>query len=428
MSDACEWVGYCIDEGIGDLQRAAGTLGALDELSMAHDADELRRMVRDSEVGALGVIVGMTSDGVSDVNLAAAIARDGRARVVALVRRDASGSLRSRARNAGIDLVIDPTGEECREAGSPSALPSSPPSADPRSLLGPLESRAPVIALCSGRGGAGKTTIVAGMACAAARWGMRVAAVDLDLSCGNLHSCFGVRPVVDPTSLVGEWGSEGRALFSASPGVSVTAPCGRPEMSELVMPQAASLVARAAEGADLVLVDTSTTFTDAVAQAAQMCDRLPPVGRRGASPQVSMCAGLVLVSDGAPGSMAALARMGGLAVRLGVARTRISRLENRASPHAKTDFSLLRAEVGLETARVFRVFDGGTEVPELIAAGQVASLMGLTGPFSRSVSAVTAQLLLELGRLPDDEEARRLSEEQTTKRWPFSLGLRREAR
>ncbi|MDY6014597.1 MAG: division plane positioning ATPase MipZ [Paratractidigestivibacter faecalis] len=410
MSDACEWVGYCIDEGIGDLQRAAGTLGALDELSMAHDADELRRMVRDSEVGALGVIVGMTSDGVSDVNLAAAIARDGRARVVALVRRGASGSLRSRARNAGIDLVLDPTGEECREAEPPSALPSSPLSADPRSLLGPLESRAPVIALCSGRGGAGKTTIVAGMACAAARWGMRVAAVDLDLSCGNLHSCFGMRPVVDPTSLVGEWGSEGRALFSASPGVSVTAPCGRPEMSELVMPQAASLVARAAEGTDLVLVDTSTTFTDAVAQAAQMCDRL------------------VLVSDGAPGSMAAIARMGGLAVRLGVARTRISRLENRANPHAKTDFSLLRAEVGLEAARVFRVFDGGAEVSELIAAGQVASLMGLTGPFSRSVSAVTAQLLLELGRLPDDEEARRLSEEQTTKRWPFSLGLRREAR
>ncbi len=410
MSDACEWVGYCIDEGIGDLQRAAGTLGALDELSMAHDADELRRMVRDSEVGALGVIVGMTSDGVSDVNLAAAIARDGRARVVALVRRGASGSLRSRARNAGIDLVLDPTGEECREAEPPSALPSSPLSADPRSLLGPLESRAPVIALCSGRGGAGKTTIVAGMACAAARWGMRVAAVDLDLSCGNLHSCFGMRPVVDPTSLVGEWGSEGRALFSASPGVSVTAPCGRPEMSELVMPQAASLVARAAEGTDLVLVDTSTTFTDAVAQAAQMCDRL------------------VLVSDGAPGSMAAIARMGGLAVRLGVARTRISRLENRANPHAKTDFSLLRAEVGLEAARVFRVFDGGAEVSELIAAGQVASLMGLTGPFSRSVSAVTAQLLLEVGRLPDDEEARRLSEEQTTKRWPFSLGLRREAR
>lgn len=410
MSDACEWVGYCIDEGIGDLQRAAGTLGALDELSMAHDADELRRMVRDSEVGALGVIVGMTSDGVSDVNLAAAIAKDGRARVVALVRRGASGSLRSRARNAGIDLVLDPTGEECREAEPPSSLPSSPLSADPRSLLGPLESRAPVIALCSGRGGAGKTTIVAGMACAASRWGMRVAAVDLDLSCGNLHSCFGVRPVVDPTSLVGEWGSEGRALFSASPGVSVTAPCGRPEMSELVMPQAASLVARAAEGTDLVLVDTSTTFTDAVAQAAQMCDRL------------------VLVSDGAPGSMAAIARMGGLAVRLGVARTRISRLENRANPHAKTDFSLLRAEVGLEAARVFRVFDGGAEVSELIAAGQIASLMGLTGPFSRSVSAVTAQLLLELGRLPDDEEARRLSEEQTTKRWPFSLGLRREAR
>lgn len=406
MSEVCEWVGYCVDEGIGDLQRAAGSMGALDELCMAHDADELRRMVRGSEAGTLGVIVGMTSGGVSDVNLAAAIARDGRARFVALVRRGASGSLRSRARNAGIDLVIDPLGEEGQEVG-PSSCGTAP---DPRTLLGPLEERAPVIALCSGRGGAGKTTIVAGMACAAARWGMRVAAVDLDLSCGNLHSFFGVRPAVDPTSLVGEWGNEGRALFSAAPGVNVTAPCGRPEMAELFMPQAASLVVRAAKGADLVLVDTSTTFTDAVAQAAQMCDRL------------------VLVSNGAPGSMAALARMGGLAVRLGVARTRISRLENRANPHAKTDFSLLRAEVGLEAARVFRVFDGGSEVSELVAAGQVASLMELAGPFPRSVAAVTAQLLLELGRLPDDEEARRLSEAQTTKRWPFSLGLRREAR
>lgn len=406
MSEVREWIGYCVGEGIADLQRAAATLGALDELSMAHDADELRRMVGGSEAGTMGVIVGLTADGVSDVNLAAAIASDGQARVVALVRRNASGSLRSRARNAGIDLVIDPAGEECREVG-PQAHAMTP---DPRTMLGPLEERAPVIVLCSGRGGAGKTVITAGMACAAARWGARVAAVDLDLSCGNLHSCFGVRAAVDPTSLVGEQGSEGRALFSAAPEVSVTAPCARPEMSELVMPQAAPLVAAAARAADLVLVDTSTTFTDAVAQAAQMCDRL------------------VLVSDGAPGSMSALARMGGLAVRLGVARTRISRLENRANPHAKTDFSLLRAEVGLEAARVFRVFDGGDEVAELIAAGQVSALMGLNGAFSRSVSAVTAQLLLELGRLPDNEEARRLSEEQTTKRWPFSLGVRREAR
>lgn len=143
MSDACEWVGYCIDEGIGDLQRAAGTLGALDELSMAHDADELRRMVRDSEVGALGVIVGMTSNGVSDVNLAAAIARDGRARVVALVRRGASGSLRSRARNAGIDLVLDPTGEECREAEPPSSLPSSPPVRRPTEPAGTAREACP---------------------------------------------------------------------------------------------------------------------------------------------------------------------------------------------------------------------------------------------------------------------------------------------
>ncbi len=45
---------------------------------------------------------------VSDINLTASIVKDGNARCVVLVRSGASGSLRSRAAKAGVDLVIDP--------------------------------------------------------------------------------------------------------------------------------------------------------------------------------------------------------------------------------------------------------------------------------------------------------------------------------
>lgn len=411
MSKGLEWVGYCSEEGLGDLRCAAASLGVLDELSMACDAEELRRMVLESSPGTLGVMVGKTLGGISDINLAAAIVYDGGAGQVVLVRRNASGSLRSRAASAGVDLVVDPADvKEARreEEGGHEGAACAPH--DLRALLTKPEERAPVVVLCSGRGGAGKTILTAAMACAAARWGMRVAAIDADLSCGNLHACFGVRAAVDPVRVVGMHGHEREALFSAAPGIAVTAPCERPEMSELVMPQLSALVADATRSADLVLVDTSTTFTDGVAQAVQMADRV------------------MLVTDGAPGSMVALARMGGLAVRLGVARTRIARLENRANPHVKADFSLARAEVGLEAARVFRVFDGGAEVSELMAAGRVADLIELSGAFSHSVESVLAQVLSELGRLPDDEEARRAAGEQTTRKWPFSLGLRREAR
>lgn len=407
MNEKHGWVGYCIEEGVRDLQRAAATVGALDELSMACDAEEVRRIVRESAAGTLGVMVGRTAGDVSDVNLAAAIARDGRARTVVLVRRDASGSLRSRARSAGIDLVLDPA-EACDESAEPE-MPGAG-GAGPRATLGPLEGRAPVVVLCSGRGGAGKTTLVAALASAASRWGLKVSALDLDFSCGNLHSFFGVRAAVDPLRVAGQPGLEAEALFSAGSGVLTSAPCERPEMAELVMPQVAGMVAAAAGRSDLVLVDTSTTFTDAVAQAAQMADRL------------------LLVTSGTVGVASSLARMGGLAVRLGVARTRIARLENRADPRTRADFSLARAEVGLEAARVFRVFDGGDEVSELMAAGRAADAVELGGPFSRSVETVAAQLLSELGRMPDCEEARHAAEEQTTRKWFLPFGSWREAR
>ena len=159
----------------------------------------------------------------------------------------------------------------------------------------------------------------------------------------------------------------------------------------------------------MLLVDTSATFTDAVAQAAQAADRL------------------LLVSDGRPGSLSALARSSGLAVRLGVARTRIARVENRASPRARASLTAGRAEVGLEAARVYRVLEGGAEVAELLAAGQATELVGSGIAFAESVATVLAQLLAELGRLPSCNEAERAAQGPATRRWPAIFGHAREA-
>lgn len=413
------WAAYCAERFRFDVGRVVQSLDARAQLSFTKSADGLRSLVMGSVPGELGVVVGPLESGVSDVNLAAAVANDGNARCVVLVRADVSGSLRSRAARAGIDQVIDLA--EAGEGGAcdsiidgcgrgPSVSGSSPALPSPAST----GEHAPILTFCSGRGGVGKTALVATAAAHAASWGMRVTAVDLDLSCGNLYSLFGAARGTDLARL-GSLGADAKArwgeLFaSVSPGIQLAGPCEQPETSELAFLGVGELLSEAAAASDVVMVDTSTTFTDAVAQAAQMSDRL------------------VLVSDGRPGSVAALARSGGLAVRLGVARTRIARLENRANPHVKANLSLARAEVGLEAARVYRAFEGGEEVAELLGAGRATELVDSGLLFAESVATSTAQLLAELGRLPECERAQHAAQGSTTRRWPAIFGHAREAR
>ena len=415
-----KWVVLCSDMDREVLGRLVRSIDGDGQVIVAKDADDLRRMVLGADPGEYGVVVGPLSDGVSDVNLAAAVANDGNARTVVLARPDASGSLRSRSARAGIDLVVD-----LSEFGEGDGLEPGPLEGDGGRLEGlpapspsPLEMddispRSPVIVFCSGRGGVGKTALSAASSVVAARWGMRTCLVDLDLSCGNAYSCFGLSGGSDLAVLNGAQRASderlGRLCRSAAPGVSMMGPCGRPETAELAMPGVTSVLDYASREFDLVIVDTSTTFTDAVAQAAQRADRL------------------VIVSDGGTGSLTAMARMAGLAVRLGVARTRIARLENRADPRSRSVRALGMADVGLEAARSYRVSDGGREVGDLLAAGQVCDLVGPGYSFSDSVSVMLAQLLAELGRLPDNEDARRASEERGQRGWR-GLFAGREAR
>lgn len=436
------WAAWCERDDRDAIIAVVASIDGSGKVLFVRSADVLRRMAAGSDPGELGVVVGPVGHGVSDVNLAAALAHDGRARQVVLAGRDVSGSLRSRAARAGIDLVVDlaeveevqedERPEEDEKFVEPEELGAEPVDEGPFARLPRVEERepapeapahlasqapsegAPVLVLCSGRGGVGKTTLAASVCAVAARWGLEAGLLDLDLSCGNANVAFGLPSGTDLARLGGERevGAEllSRLFATAAPGVSLAGPCARPETAELAFAHVGALIGYARETFDLVVVDTSTTFTDAVAQAVQAADRL------------------LIVSDARTSSIAPVARVSGLAVRLGVARTRIARLENRANARERSGPVLGRSEVGLEAARIHRVCEGGEEVGDLVSSGRVGDLVEPGYAFADSVAALLAQILAELGRLPGCEEARRAAEGPSERGWRWPFGMRREAR
>lgn len=451
---SAQWLACCGRSRREATCRAIEGLTASNGTEFLANPDDMRRM-GEQEPGRYGAVVGEGVPGVSEVNLAAVLAASGDFTQVVLAMRGVSGSLRSRAARAGIDAVIDVAGLEgagaagqgrsssgdvAPAAAGPApgpagaaAAPTGPapvPAGDIRAQAPPappvreadrrhvvpcppaVKGRGPVVAFCSGRGGVGKTALVAVCAAVAAGWGLRVAVLDLDLSCGNLYTCFGLPEGFD----ILRGGAEDGPRASASPrgaaaceGVRLFGPCPRPELAEEAMPLVEGLICGASAGFDLVLVDTSTTFTDGVAQAIQLADRV------------------LIVSDGAGGSAAASARVAGLAVRLGVARTRIARLENKAPARGRPEPVFPSAAVGLEGARTFSVLDGGEEARELLCAGRAAELVELGGPLPDSASTLLAQVLAELGQLPESEAASRALAAATPRRRSF-FGRKREAR
>ena len=112
------------------------------------------------------------------------------------------------------------------------------------------------------------------------------------------------------------------------------------------------------------------------------------------------------------------------AVRLGVARTRIVRLVNGCDARGRDEARLMRAAQGFEFAREIRVLDGGGEATELLASGHAPELAASGDGFAESLATGLAQLLKELGRLPDNEGALKALEGKRRQRG--FLGRRRE--
>ncbi len=266
---------------------------------------------------------------------------------------------------------------------SPVPAPSAPaPSAD-SSIP---SRRAPVICAISSSGGCGKSTIVATMAHTSSLLGLRAAVLDLDLMFGNLYDLLGVDAPRDMAALI-EPAAAGALTepdivatsMRVAPGVTLWGPVAAPEQAELMARPVELLLDVLRRESDVVFIDTSVFWGDAVAAAVAASDRC------------------LVVGDAAVSSATSASHVIELASRVGVPRTRMSAVFNRFGARGADEDVAMRFEIACALSSKIRIADGGQDLAALMAFGRADEAVGQTSAFATSVREATREMLVELG-------------------------------
>lgn len=271
-------------------------------------------------------------------------------------------------------------------AGETGTLPPTSSAPAPLADTASTSHRAPVICAVSGSGGCGKSTIVATMAHAASLLGLRAAVLDLDLMFGNLYDLLGADAPHDMATLIepsvaGALAEQDvvAASMRVAPGVTLWGPVAAPERAELMARPVELLLDILRRESDVVLIDTSVFWGDAVAAAVAACDRC------------------LVVGDAAVSSATSAARVIELASRVGVPRTRMSAVFNRFGARGADEDVAMRFEIACALSSKIRIADGGQDLAALMAFGRADEAVGQTSAFATSVREATRQMLVELG-------------------------------
>ena len=271
-------------------------------------------------------------------------------------------------------------------AGETGTLPPTSSAPAPLADTASTSHRAPVICAVSGSGGCGKSTIVATMAHAASLLGLRAAVLDLDLMFGNLYDLLGADAPHDMATLIepsvaGALAEQDvvAASMRVAPGVTLWGPVAAPERAELMARPVELLLEILRRESDVVLIDTSVFWGDAVAAAVAACDRC------------------LVVGDAAVSSATSAARVIELASRVGVPRTRMSAVFNRFGARGADEDVAMRFEIACALSSKIRIADGGQDLAALMAFGRADEAVGQTSAFATSVREATREMLVELG-------------------------------
>lgn len=271
-------------------------------------------------------------------------------------------------------------------AGETGTLPPTSSAPAPLADTASTSHRAPVICAVSGSGGCGKSTIVATMAHAASLLGLRAAVLDLDLMFGNLYDLLGADAPHDMATLIepsvaGALAEQDvvAASMRVAPGVTLWGPVAAPERAELMARPVELLLDILRCESDVVLIDTSVFWGDAVAAAVAACDRC------------------LVVGDAAVSSATSAARVIELASRVGVPRTRMSAVFNRFGARGADEDVAMRFEIACALSSKIRIADGGQDLAALMAFGRADEAVGQTSAFATSVREATREMLVELG-------------------------------
>ena len=271
------------------------------------------------------------------------------------------------------------------ETGTLSPTPAPPPPMPPADAAAPPH-RAPVICAISGSGGCGKSTIVATMAHTSSLLGLRAAVLDLDLMFGNLYDLLGVDAPRDMAALI-EPSAAGALTepdivatsMRVAPGVTLWGPVAAPEQAELMARPVELLLDVLRRESDVVFIDTSVFWGDAVAAAVAASDRC------------------LVVGDAAVSSATSASRVIELASRVGVPRTRMSAVFNRFGARGADEDVAMRFEIACALSSKIRIADGGQDLAALMAFGRADEAVGQTSAFATSVREATREMLVELG-------------------------------
>ena len=273
-------------------------------------------------------------------------------------------------------------------AGETGTLPPvpAPHTPAPSAVAVAPSHRAPVVCAVSGSGGCGKSTIVAAMAHAASLLGLRAAVLDLDLMFGNLYDLLGADTPHDMATLI-EASAAGvlaepdivAASMRVAPGVTLWGPVAAPEQAELMARPVELLLDVLRRESDVVFVDTSVFWGDAVAAAVSASDRC------------------LVVGDAAVSSATSASRVIELAGRVGVPRTRMSAVFNRFGARGADEDVAMRFEIACALSSKIRIADGGQDLAALMAFGRADEAVGQASAFAASVREATREMLVELG-------------------------------
>lgn len=283
-----------------------------------------------------------------------AVPSSGVSAAVASGTREPPPALRSEKRDySGLDIVVNPS----------FSVPGSPT----------VEGPATVVAVVSGTGGCGKSTLSAVFALLGNRAGLRTAVFDADFQFGDLDYLLGmpnplrIEDAIDnPALLSGAASSAGDAPF-------LLAAPRRVEMSELVAGATPALTAALRKSFDLVVVNTGSLWTDGHAGILEAADAV------------------VFLMDSRPSSLRATVHAVELCTRLGVATTGFAFAVNR---HDKSSLlSAVDVSCALRGARAQELADGGRDVDELLGAGYPEELVNSKNAFVADARSLLAEIM-----------------------------------
>lgn len=134
-----------------------------------------------------------------------------------------------------------------------------------------------VLAIASGKGGAGKTSLAVNLAFALGWLGRRVCLLDADLGLSNVDILLGLSPALTLEQVLFEGASMEEAVMSVGPLVDVVSgSSGVARMAELTRPARARLAKEFAKltAYDYILVDNSPGITRQVVSLCLGCDEI----------------------------------------------------------------------------------------------------------------------------------------------------------